>query len=744
VIATVRATDDAVPASIVERLGGVTVQRTELGPLTLDESRVLAERLVPGKVDQIDVARVAREAGGHPMFLQEILRHLDGVGGGSPSASLDDALWTRVGLLRPEARTLLEAICVAGAPISADVASAACRLDPTALGRAAASLRVATLAREIQRGRGLALEPYHDRVREAVQGRLTEAQRWDLHARLAAAIESSGEPRDPQLLLRHFRLAGLPLRAAKYAEEAAQRSLDAHAFDQAAELWRISLDLVPRKEEEQRHLQMKLGEALVAAGRGAEAADVYLAAAEGADRPTQLECRCNAAEQLLISGRIGRGLEALEALLAEIGVHAPSTPKRALLSMLFNRSRLRLRGLRFKERHRRELADADILRLDVLKVAAQGLALVDSIRGADFQTRQLLYALEMGHRPYIARALVREAMFQSTQGNVGRGLQLIARTRALLGDVVDPYMDAWIESGEGTAAYFAGDATRAVELLTSAEEKMRRIPGSNWEVASMKLFALFAMRFVGDYAAMRLKYDRFAAEAAQRGDFYVDSTMRRCCVPMWLAADDPAEAARELDRATWVPDTDTFHVQHFHELIARGEIALYTGEHADRRRLDEGMVRLEKSMLMRIASIRTQYAYLLGRIAIVEGELDAADKHARELGRVKNPNAQVWSHLLRGGAAAARGDVRRALEAFEEGHAAAEACGMKLTRACLRRRIAELRGDPNDEDLRIEATAEMAALGVRAPAKMTNLLLPIGGAIVGLQTGQFPRARKPD
>jgi len=726
VLATVRAArgDDITAAQCAARLAGVSIQTTALGPLSLDESRVLAERLIPGKVHQIDVARVTREAGGHPMFLQEILRHLDVAPGNPPSATLDDALWTRVGLLRPEARSLLEAICVAGAPISADVASAACRLDATALGRAAASLRVATLAREIQRGRGLALEPYHDRVREAVQGRLDEPRRWDLHARLAAAIESSGEPRDPQLLLRHFRHAGMPERAVRYAEEAAQRSLDAHAFDQAAELWRISLDLVPRSVEEQRRLRIRHGEALIAAGRGAEAAEVYLAAAEGADRPTQLECRRHAADQLLISGRIERGLDALARLLRELGVRSPPTPRRALVSLLVHRARLRVRGLSFRDRHRREIADADILRLDALKVAAQGLAMVDSLRGADFQTRQLLFALDTGHRPHIARALLIESMYQGTQGNLVRAHQLIARAREVRGDEPDTFMDGMVLSAIGVVAYFGGDAPLAVERLAEAEALLRQVPGSNWEMASIKLFSLFAMRFVGDYAAMRPRYDRYAAEAQQRGDQYVDSTMRRVCVPMWLADDNPAEAARELERATWVPANEGFHVQHFHELIARGEIALYTGEPAERVRLDEGLARLARSLLLRIDSIRAQHAYLLGRIAIVEGDLRTAERHARALAHDANTQAQVWSLVLRAGAAAARGDAAHAVEWLAAAATAADRGGMKLTRACVQRRIAELRGRPEDEQLGIYATADMTALGVRAPARMTSLLVP--------------------
>jgi eukaryotic-like serine/threonine-protein kinase len=709
---------------VAAHLGGVVVERTEVGPLSPDESRLLAERLAPRVAARLDLGQIAREASGHPMFLRELVRHLETGDLVAPTATLDDALWSRVELLRSDARALVEAVCVAGAPISLEVATHACRLDATAVSRAAASLRVASLAREVQRGRGLAVEPFHDRVREAVTRRLDASTRLDLHARLAAALEVSTEPRDPQLLLRHFTLAGLPERAARYAEDAAQRSLDAHAFDQAAGLWRTALDLVPRDDADRRRLLLRLGEALVHAGHGAEAAEVYLAAAEGADPQSRLECHRNAAEQLLISGRIARGIEALDEVLAEIGVAVPATPRRALMSLLRNRLRLRLRGLGFRERHRREIADAELLRVEILRVAAHGLAMVDSIRGADFQTRELLEALATGHRPSIARGLILEGMFQATSSNMKRADALVRRALEVAGDQRDAYIDGLALGARGLIAYFGGEASTAVERLSGAEAVMRQIAGNTWEFNTTRLFLIYAMRFVGDYAEMRRHYDDYLADAQQRGDRYVDSTMRRVCVPMWLAADDPAEAARELARATWVPDTTAFHVQHFHELIALGEIALYDARPPDEARIRDGQDRLERSMLLRITSIRVQWDYLRGRLALAGwGGARVAARHARSLARHPSGAARVWANLLRGGAAAIRGDQVRAIAALEAAADQATAIGMRLSAAVARRRLAELRG--GDHDAAVATAAEMAALGVRAPDRIARLLLPM-------------------
>jgi tetratricopeptide (TPR) repeat protein/predicted Ser/Thr protein kinase len=719
VLATVRG-DDAVIAAGLE---GLPVERTLLGPLSADECRTLAEGLVPGAGDRFDLERVSREAGGHPMFLQEILRHLELAGAGSEvRATLDDALAARVALLRPEARALLEVVCIAGAPISVDTAAHACRLDATAAARAVASLRVAMLIRETQRGRALALEPYHDRVRESVSASIAATARRDLHARTAYALEAAHEPRDPQLLLRNFLLGELPVRAARYAEEAAQRSEAAHAFDQAAELWRTALDVVPRAPDDRRRVLLRLGQALIHAGRGADAAEHYLAAAEGADRATRLECHRHAAEQLVISGHIAPGIATLEALLEEIAVSYPRTPRRTVASLLWHRAQVRLRGLGFRERHRREIADATMLELEVLRVAAHSLAMIDSIRGMDFQTRHLRMSLRTGYREHIARALLIESMFHATGSNPKRAQHYIDRALEIGADPTDPHVRAMIAGARGAGAYFGGEIVTAATYLGEAVGHLRRVPGNSWENSTARLFELFALRFVGDYVALRAKYEEYGTDAAYRGDRYLESTMRRACVCMWLADDDAHGAIRELERATWVPPADRFHVQHFHELIAWSEIGLHTGTLDQRAQLDIQFAKLRDSMLLRVESVRVQNEYLRGRLAIA-GHLPRREaKHAvRKLAREENKLAASWALLVAAGDAADT-DPRKASALYERAADAAERAGMRATAAAAQWRMATLR---DDEAMKNAAEAALTALGVRNAARLCAVLVPV-------------------
>src|SRR5262249_37220447 len=151
------------------------------------------------------------------------------------------------------------------------------------------------------------------------------------HARVAEALEATGVgEQEPQQLVRHLEASGAAERAARHAERAAKLAADALAFDRAAELYRVALRLGAFDDAAGRNLQLPRGAALAHAGRGPEAAEAYLAAAQGANAASRLFCHGRAAEHLLGSGHIERGLEALGAVLAEIGESMPRTPRRAL------------------------------------------------------------------------------------------------------------------------------------------------------------------------------------------------------------------------------------------------------------------------------------------------------------------------------------------------------------------------------------------------------------------------------
>ena len=202
------------------------------------------------------------------------------------------------------------------------------------------------LVRSIGQSQQEEIETYHDRIRETVVAHLSpDSLRWH-HERLALVQATAGQV-DPEVLAGHLRGSGDLVRACEYYSRGADQAAAALAFDHAAKLYRIALELHQGPDHQARRLWKKLGEALANAGRGSEAAQAYLKSAEGATAAETLELKRLASTQLLISGHVDDGLALLRTLLGPLGMTMPHTARQALASLLWHRSLLRLRGLRF-------------------------------------------------------------------------------------------------------------------------------------------------------------------------------------------------------------------------------------------------------------------------------------------------------------------------------------------------------------------------------------------------------------
>ena len=715
--ATMRDVPDAV-MNAVKSLGDV--RHLPLSPLSPDESLRLAQ-ILAGPKAEIDAAALAREAGGHPLFIQELVRHL---GQDLPGVvKLEDALWARIARLDAQARTLLEVVAVAaGAPIPQHIALLAASAEPNYV----AELRAANLVKTSGLRDSDTIEPYHDRVRAAVLAHVDEQLRRTHHRRLADALESAGAgARDPQVLVRHLEAAGETDRAAVLAERAARMAQEALAFEQAAALYHTALRLGHFGTAERCAILMSLGDALAHAGCGVEAADAYLEAVPAASSAVRLECQRRAAEQLLISGHIERGLEAIGAVLADVGEHLPKTPRRALASLLWQRLRLRLRGLRYRVRDEGEIPARVLVKLDIYKAVALGLGMVDTIRGADFQGRCLGLALHVGERRRIGRSIAQEAMFIGSQGagSIPHARELQNEAKALAQASGDPYLLAWASAAVGLVHYFAGEFEDAAGVLSDAEIRFRdQTTGTAWELSNVRIFRLMALRHLGRCAELGRSYDLYVRDAARRGDRYAETTMTRAFNLVWLARDDAAQAARELARRAWSPPEGGYHIQHWYELRAGIENDLYLGKlDGIAERLRPGFAALEKSLILRAQMVRAEAAWLLARVALARRDAAAAAKPLARLVRERTPFVDAWVELVRAGVCACQGKRDAALAELDRAIALANQSHMRLVAEVACRRRAQLTGDA---ELLADADEALAALGVKNPQRMAALIAP--------------------
>ena len=724
------------------------VRALHLARLPPDEARDLVELLLRSLADDrggdaaidassLDLAALLAETRGHPLFLDALVRHRLASADASAPARLDDALWAGIGELSPRARMLLAAISLACGPLPRRVAEYALSAEPEELDRLAATLRAEHFARTCGPPRDEALEPYHDRVRETVAARIDEDERRTWHARLALALETTGHGA-PEALGVHWRGAGDPARASGYAARAGDEAAAAFAFDRAARLYQDALALLPEGAPERPGLLVRLGDARSHGGRGREAAEAYVAAAELHPEAASLELRRRAAESFLRSGYIDEGMSHLRAALADVGVDFPETSAAALAALLLRRAELRLRGLGYTARPVDAIPIADLRRADVCWSAAQGLGMVDSLRGSYFQVRALLCALATGEPYRVARSLALEVGFVATAGpsQRARADELVRAARGAAERSRHPHAFAMVTALSGVRLFLEGRFREALPLLHEGEHLLRsKCLNTAWEIGSTLTFQLWSLWWLGDFRALSDRIPAVLREAEERGDRYLATNLGSGYPnAAWLVAGDPDAAAARAASAIGAWSRGGAHVQHFHDVVARVHIDLYRGDGAAaHRHIAAGWSALDESMSLRIQVVHVTCEYLRGASAIAAAQdaidpaplLGVATRSARKLDAERVAWAAPLAAILRAAARAREGERGTAVTSLlEEAARGAAACGMEGYAAAARRALGLARGGEDGAAMVAEAEADLAARGVKEPARLANMLAP--------------------
>jgi hypothetical protein len=686
----------------------------------------------------VDVQLIAQEAAGHPLFIDELIRH----SGFQPTEAgpilpLEEALWTRISQLDPEVKRLVELVALAGGPLHQYTAARAASLEFATFSKHVALLRVAHLVRTSGMRGSDRIEPYHDRVRASVLTHLDSEQCKHYHRRLALALESTRQA-DPESLAVHWREAGELSKAADYATRAADKATRALAFDRAAQLYQLCLDLASSSVPQTRQLRVRLGDALANAGRGAEAAHAYLLAAGESDAIDAIDLRRRAAEQLLRSGHVDEGLKVLRDVLNSVGMKLAPTPLRALNSLVLRRAQIRLRGLRFRLRQRSQISPDELTRIDICWSAAAGLGMIDTIRGADFQTLNLLLALRAGEPYRIARAFAMEAAFSSTAGTKGgdRSEKLLLEARHLAEQIDDPHAIGLVMLVEGVASFQLGRWRRARDLITRAEAIFReRCTGVAWELASGHVFRLGALYYLGEYAELAQSVPALILEAEARGDLYATTNLRLTHMnAAWLVGDDAAGARREAALAMQRWSARGYLAQHYYNLFAETNTDLYSGDgEAAWQRICREWPALKHSLFLRVQVVRVEALHLRARAALGAAEHDGpereellreAEEDARQLEREEQPSASALATLVRAGVASGRGQEALALHLLVEAARALEACDMRSFAAAARYRAGRILGGDEGRGRVDEALTWLRSERVKKAEQMVGLLAP--------------------
>jgi len=695
-----------------------------------DMVRRLAQIMAPSLESGID--QIVEESRGHPLYIDEIVRFgAEGAGLGS-SLHLEDVLWARVLLLDRSSREIIELVAVASSPLEKGLVAVILRQKFADFVRRVGHLRLIKLVQTTGVRKSDRIELFHDRVRRAVLTHLGPVERRTYHERLALAFEGMPSAA-PEVLAIHWGGAGDGEKAYRYTRVAAEEAEQALAFDRAARLYRRCLDLLPASARETVQIRTRLGDALVNAGRGAEAANAYLAAAQEA-REGVVELNAKAAGQLLRSGHVDSSIEVLRRVLEGLDLSLPETPRRALLSLVRQRALIRLHGLGFKRRAESEIAERELTRVDISWALAAGFGLIDVIRGAEFQAKHLRLALATGEPGRVARALSIEIGYRNLSGTRGKGAaERVRRQSSELAEQLGqpPKLVGLSKLMAGIGGICLGQWQAAEENCRQAEEILRdQCTGVAWELASARIMGLWALWYLGRVKEIATRLPHVLRAAQERGDLYAFTSCRTYFSPMeLLVRDQPERALDEGEQALRRWSQRGFHFQHYFQLFATTQVQLYAGDPAAAHATVEAeWSALKSSLLLSVQQNRVEALHFRGRAELALGcagrdrkLIDRALSRARAIERERAPWGDGLAQLLRAGCDRARGNEESAADHARRAARALEAAGMELYAASARRGVGVL---AHDEALIARADADLVALGVSSPSRMAAMLVP--------------------
>ena len=711
-----------------ERLG--PARDLALGPLAPADALSLARA---SSASPAAAEAIAAAGEGNPFMIEELARCSWAPG----EASLEALMSARITRLPAAARRLLEVVAVAGRPVQQGVA-----VEVAAIGAEVHAALQALRAGRFIRVHGLRsaarLELAHERLRAAALARLEAPALADYHLRLGRALEA-GRSAESEVLALHFHEAGRFDEAGDHTANAAGHAAATLAFDHAADLYDRALALGVRTPRLRRELTERRADALAAAGRPGEAAPLYLMAARGALPAQAIDLRRRAAEQLLVSGRVREGLDLLRPVLAALGLDLAASDSGALAALGLRVGRLRLRGVRLRERSHR-MSFEERARIAACRSATRGLAGISPVHAAASSTLGLLLALDAGDASSASLGLAAAGAVAVEQGAPAWGAELLAEARRLAVHADEPAALAYAEQQEGVARFAEGRFRDALAHADAALALFRdRCTGTRKEQSLCRALALRSLLALGDLTERTRRALGWLRETESAGDVFASIEAALAFAPIRLAGGEPERASSEVREALRGFNRELLSdrrasLQHLAALALDARAALYQGLPREAlRRLEVGLPAVDRAHLLLRRSARVEILEIRGvasaAAAILEADprlaaplLRAAEADAARLEGEHLHAAAAPAALIRAGVAVARDRRDASLRLLRAAAAAYDAAEMKLHAASARH--AEGRLLDGDEGHARVAAAEAAleAEGVREPTRWAGML----------------------
>ncbi len=494
--------------------------------------------------------------------------------------------------------------------------------------------------------------------------------------------------------------------------------------------------------EDERGLEIKLGDALAKAGRGPAAAEAYRSAARDANSSLKLDLDRRAAEQLLRSGHFDVGLEALRAVSTTIGMRLPEGAFRVIVELVVLRLIFLVRGTEFRERDVSQIAAHGLMRLDVLWSLAFSIGVIDVVRSRLIQTRYMLAALALGERSHLARAAAFEVTTSAHNGTRTwkRTERLIAQSSAFARKVGTLYATTWAHGSAGIAHYLRGSYEEALGRCLRAEEVLRENGvGTQWEGATLRIFAVNSLALLGRFEELAEHQQAWVRDALDRGDLYAAVNLRiGFSNTVRLVADDPGAAREDVAVSMREWSKQGTHLEHFYELVALANIDLYEGKPVDAHARVLALWKpMRRALLTMVQTVRIHLWRLRGGTALAAAAASPAARSAglaeaayaaRKIERERAAWGVPFARMLRAGIASlvssGGSDASQAVALYGEAARAADEVDMAFVAAVARRCEGLAVGGEAGRALVEDAEGWMRRATVKVPAKMAATLAP--------------------
>lgn len=610
------------------RPAGVEVRTIELAALEIEQARRLVRAHAVEGIEDAAVEAIAHEAGGSPLFIGELVRGR--LRTTADRGSLAELIRARVAMQPTEARRLLQLVALAGrsVPIAAVLPAAA--VGDSAL----AILRAASLVRVLG-GEGPALvDTYHDRIREAVVEALEPAERVRDHLALAEAFEAQrGSSITAELLALHYRGAERTSKAYAYTVEAARAASSAFAFDRAAELYRIAIELADHGAR--RELEKALGDALAGCGRGEEAADAYMRAAAGASDDEVVDLEASAASQLLVTGHQARGHELGRRMIARIGVRAPASVLSGFLLALLYWVWHYVRGFPLHAKHTNPDTPEALRRFDLLWALYEGLLLNEAILAFYFGMLAVSHGRRLSDPGRRVKALgVLANLLPGLRGVLdGRTKTWSARQRELGRSSELPHPMATYSMDQGLRCVVTGDWSQARDEFARAEELFSVAGASITSRMNTQNGVAGSLYYLGELGAYGDLSKRLAGEARRLNNRAMIGTHAAGATVGHLLGDDLEAARREL-RDSAPASGAAFHLPGHYHCFAQTMFGLYSGEvEAARAYVIARDPDYRRARLLSIHFVRCEWLWYRTLLALGASECARTPTEAKSLRR---------------------------------------------------------------------------------------------------------------